>query len=58
MHSDESQMYYGIGTSVVYVCLWAGFGVVWAFLHKMIVSEKKRDRRAMRGGGGGGRSSH
>ena len=54
MHESDTMlsMYYGLGTSVVYICLWLSFIGVWVFLHKMIVAEKRRDRKAMRGGGG------
>ena len=51
MHESETMLslYYGLATSVVYVCLWLSFVGVWVFLHKMIVAEKRRDRKAMRG---------
>ena len=54
MHESETMLslYYGLATSVVYVCLWVSFVGVWVFLHKMIVAEKRRDRKAMRGNGG------
>ena len=52
MHESETMLslYYGVATSAVYVCLWLSFVGVWVFLHKMIVAEKRRDRKAMRGG--------
>ena len=55
MHESETMLslYYGLATSAVYVCLWLSFVGVWVFLHKMIVAEKRRDRKAMRGHNGG-----
>ena len=55
MHDSATMLslYYGLGTSAIYVILWMSFIGVWVFLHKMIVAEKRRDRKAMRGGNGG-----
>ena len=45
----ELAVYFGISTSIVIVVLWIGIMIALAVIRKVVVAEKRRDRKATRG---------